>query len=157
RLDTRRLHLRPVERADLAELLALVRDSREHLRPWVAMPDEEAELLVWIDGMCADQRCGHRVCFAVRLRCGTLIGCVQVDARGEIGYWLGQAFTSRGLAREAVAAVCRAAVEVAGLDALYARASVGNERSARLAEALGFERYTDGADETWWRLDGRRC
>jgi RimJ/RimL family protein N-acetyltransferase len=69
-----------------------------------------------------------------------MCGLIQRDALEDvdIGYALLSEFGGKGYAREAAGAVVRYARDVVGLDRLVAVVSVGNQRSIRLLERLGF-------------------
>ena len=69
-----------------------------------------------------------------------MCGLIQRDTLDDvdIGYALLSEFSGKGYAREAARAVVRYAKDVVGLERLVAVVSVGNERSIRLLEQLGF-------------------
>lgn len=81
---------------------------------------------------------------------GALIGTLGVSGpvdgagRQEIGYGLVPAARGRGLATEAVAALC-AVLERSGVGAVCAQVELGNLPSLRLLERLGFREVPDGA------------
>jgi RimJ/RimL family protein N-acetyltransferase len=60
------------------------------------------------------------------------------NASAEIGYWVAPEARGRGVAPDAVRAVCRWAFSVKGLELIEWRAEVGNEASRRVAEKAGF-------------------
>jgi RimJ/RimL family protein N-acetyltransferase len=76
-------------------------------------------------------------------RDGSLLGVIglklgaNVDER-ELGYWLHVAHVGRGIALEAALAIVRVAFDIEGLANIDLRTEPHNERSARLAEKLGF-------------------
>jgi RimJ/RimL family protein N-acetyltransferase len=56
----------------------------------------------------------------------------------EIGYWIATAHAGRGLATEAVTALCRVGFELDGLDRLEIHCDPDNARSAAIPARLGF-------------------
>jgi RimJ/RimL family protein N-acetyltransferase len=60
------------------------------------------------------------------------------DGTAEVGYWTAPAARGRGVAPDAVRAVCRWAFDVRGLELIEWRAEVGNHASRRVAEKAGF-------------------
>jgi RimJ/RimL family protein N-acetyltransferase len=73
---------------------------------------------------------------------GSRLGRVglRLDATGgaEIGYWVDPAARRRGVATEAVRAVCRWAFAVLDLEIIEWRTEVGNVASRAVAEKAGF-------------------
>lgn len=69
-----------------------------------------------------------------------MCGLIQRDTLDDVdlGYALLSEFSGKGYAREAARAVVRYARDVVGFDRLVAVVSLGNERSIRLLEQLGF-------------------
>ncbi|MFF0342267.1 GNAT family N-acetyltransferase [Kribbella sp. NPDC004875] len=60
------------------------------------------------------------------------------DGTAEVGYWTAPAARGRGVAPEAVRAVCRWGFDVRGLELIEWRAEVGNHASRRVAQKAGF-------------------
>jgi len=60
-------------------------------------------------------------------------------AEGEIGFWLGDAFTGRGIGRAVLARVIEYGFEELAYRSLLVTTAEGNLRSRRLVESLGFE------------------
>lgn len=56
----------------------------------------------------------------------------------EIGYWVDLRFRSRGVATEAVRAVCRWGFDALDLEVIQWSAEVGNDASRHVAEKAGF-------------------
>lgn len=69
-----------------------------------------------------------------------MCGLIKRDTLDDVdlGYALLPEFSGKGYAREAACAVVRYAKNMVGLDRLVAVVSLGNERSIRLLEKLGF-------------------
>lgn len=78
------------------------------------------------------------------LRGGDVVGGLGLEVRapinriGELGYWARSDQTGHGLVTEAAEAVVAFGFEVLGLYRIELRAGIGNGRSQRVAEKLGF-------------------
>jgi ribosomal-protein-alanine N-acetyltransferase len=59
------------------------------------------------------------------------------ETRGELGYWIGEAYQGHGYATEAAIALIRAAFETLGLDTIQAGARLDNEVSFSVLQKLG--------------------
>ena len=150
---TPNLTLRPLVEADRGAFLALVRGSREHLTPWVPLhaPGESDD--AYFDRQLERCRSGDASGESWRrvgaLRDGTLVGVFNLNAitRGLSWYadavwWIGRAYTRRGLATEGVSAMLEFALSDPpaglGLHAVHAGIDPENTPSRRLVERLGF-------------------
>jgi ribosomal-protein-alanine N-acetyltransferase len=145
RFDTRRLTLRPVAAADLADLLAVNGDPAvTRFLPyatWQSLADGEA----WLARMeaLAAGGSGRQLVLAHRAD-GRVLGTLLLfrydegSARLEIGYALGRASWGRGLMREAVHAACAHAFDALAMRRIEAEVNPANTASCRLLEALGF-------------------
>lgn len=156
-LVTERLVVRPVDEADLADLLAVNSDAEVvRFLPYAAW-QTPADAQAWLGRMRALEATGSGRQFVLALRGdgrdddgsrdrerGRAIGTLLVfrhdaaSARAEIGYVLGRAHWRRGLMREALHAFCAAAFVQAGLRRIEAEVRPDNEASNRLLAALGF-------------------
>lgn len=144
RLETRRLTLRPFDRADAPEVARLVGDHEVN-RTLLNVPHpytlEMAE--TWIGGQ-ADrfERGGWFELAIVRSEDGRLLGAVGLHPepkheRAEIGYWIGREHQGRGHATEAAGEIVRYAFEERNLHRVFARCLARNRASARVLEKLG--------------------
>jgi len=76
---------------------------------------------------------------------GTMIGGVSLrpsvkdNAVADIGYTLAPAFHGRGFGTEAVAELCRYAIDDRGFERIEAGVFVGNTASSRVLEKCGFK------------------
>ncbi len=68
----------------------------------------------------------------------------------EIGYWLGQEFSGRGLMLKAIQAVLPFVFDVGGINRIALHADVANTKSRALAERLGFQ--FEGIERQSWIL-----
>jgi [ribosomal protein S5]-alanine N-acetyltransferase len=147
-IDTARLRLRRVERADLPELLAINGDEAvtHHLpyATWRSIADADA----WYERMArlVESGAATEQFVIVQRASARVIGtCLlfrldAASARAEIGYVLGREWWGQGLAVEALRAFVAASIEHYQLRRLEADIDPLNLASARLLERLGFER-----------------
>lgn len=148
RIETARTTLRCLEPRH-AHLLGLAIDeSLAHLRPWMTWAVHEPQSLAQrVERL---RTCRGHFDLDSDYDWGvfdkgeqTLLGVVALklsttpDER-ELGYWLHVAHEGKGLAYEAALAALRVGFELDTLDAVDIRTDPENERSARLAERLGF-------------------
>ncbi|TMC48972.1 MAG: GNAT family N-acetyltransferase [Chloroflexi bacterium] len=159
RLRTPRLDLSVPADADLEGLIAVARagvhdpDEMPFGTPWTdrPSPEFEREFLQYHWKLRAQwQPDEWSVDFVVRCG-GDIVGCqglratrFRVRREVETGSWLGRQYQGRGIGKEMRTAVLHLAF--AGLGARWAKsgAFVGNEPSARVSRALGYEE--DGID-----------
>jgi RimJ/RimL family protein N-acetyltransferase len=140
---TSRLRLRPFTEGDLDALHRMWSDPQ--VGPWVGgTHTDRAESVEELAEHLRHQRRHGFGFWAVEEReGGRLIGEVGLmlfEGRGpevEIGWCFGHASWGRGYAREAAAEWLRIAFDDLGLDRVVAVIVPGNERSIRLARALG--------------------
>jgi ribosomal-protein-serine acetyltransferase len=129
---------------DLDAVLLAVTESAGHLRPWMPWAagytrQSAAEFLAasargWQDG----SEYGYAI-----LADGTLAGGCSLMARIgpgglEIGYWVRQGYTRRGLATAASAALVEQAFRLPGVDRVEIVADELNAASAGVPRKLGF-------------------
>lgn len=174
RIVTDRLVLRAFELADAPELSDAIAENLAHLRPWLEWVREGPRTLDALLDLVRRMRgrfdLGDAFSYVIADKdSGAMIGgCVltpnPVDASASVGYWLAESRTGQGLATEAVAALVRIAFDVDRLELLEIHSVSANERSARVAQRLGFVhdgtlrarlRSSDGSREdrdTWSML-----
>jgi len=148
RLQTDRLILRAISpERDLSALFELFADPQvaeyTDTGPFATMA-EAAEVMAWISSIF-DERRGLRWAVTASADDGTLIGTCGFNRwhrwndSAEIGYDLARRHWGSGLMTEAVSAMIRFGFERMGLNRIEADVTVGNDRSARLLDKLGFE------------------
>ncbi len=160
-LRTARLCLRQLRRTDRRAFTALVAGSRDHLGRFCPLHHSgetddalfERQLAMGEQG----DRSGRAWRRVIQRSDGRLIGAVNINTirhgleRGaEINWWLGEAHTGQGLAREAVEAASSYALSERGLglDCLRAYIAPSNAASAALASGAGY------APSMEWRTVG---
>ena len=150
--------LRRLRTEDAPDIFASIDTQRRHLGRWlpfVADTHRIEQTRQVVAGMLADT--ANPV---FTLRSGNafagLIGFKSADSTTrtiEIGYWLRSEFQGRGIMTSAVQALCRLAFEEMGMERIEIRCALGNYRSNRIPQRLGFaldrvevrgERLADG-------------
>ncbi len=145
-IQTQRLTLRPLQRGDAVALHGLMSDA-EVMAYWDIGEVEDFELTSRIlDSQLKAAKRGDAIHWAIlRAEDGCFIGACDLSdidrwhRRAEIGFISAKAFWGEGYTLEAMQAVLNHAAQALRLRKLSARAHVGNQRSARLLERLGFE------------------
>jgi ribosomal-protein-serine acetyltransferase len=143
------------------ELLAYVTENREYLGRWLGWAEDMRTLedarafiargltrlaeddLPWV-GIWQDGRMVGGLLFFPEVR--------QIKST-EIGYWLSEAATGRGLMTRAARAMLGYAFETLGLNKVGLRAEVENSPSRAVADRLGFT--FDGVDRDAWTNGAR--
>jgi RimJ/RimL family protein N-acetyltransferase len=174
RIVTDRLVLRAFELKDAPELSDAVAANIAHLRPWLEWVREGPRTLDAMLDLVRRMRgrfdMGDDFSYVVADKAtGAMIGGTVLtpnprDASATLGYWIAGTSAGRGLATEAAAALVRIAFEVDRLELVEIHSVSANERSARVAQRLGFVhdgtlrarlRSSDGSREdrdTWSML-----
>ena len=145
RIESERLVLRPVEAADLPDLLAVNGDAEvTRFLPyatWQSLQDGEA----WLARMAAlkESGAGQQLVVVRRDDAKVIAGLLlfkhdEASRRVELGYVLGRAQWRQGFMREAVIAACAHAFEVLGIRRIEAEVNPSNRASCALLEATGF-------------------
>jgi ribosomal-protein-serine acetyltransferase len=138
--------LRSPHLSDAEPLFAAIDASRAYLRrwlPWVdgsRTPEHTREFLRGAISGAADGKSLILVIEHDGAPCGT-VGFNWIDpANGscEIGYWLREDVQGRGIITGCCRALVAHAFDGLGLNSVRIAAAVGNERSRRVPERLGF-------------------
>jgi RimJ/RimL family protein N-acetyltransferase len=148
RIVTQRLVIRCWNPADAPLLKEAIDASLEHLRPWMPWAyDEPQELQVKVERLRqfrarfdTNQDFVYGIFSADESRVlgGTGLHTRLGPGALEIGYWIHQDFTNRGLATEVSAALTRVAFEVNGVQRVEIHCDPANVRSARVPAKLGY-------------------
>jgi ribosomal-protein-serine acetyltransferase len=131
--------------ADADLCLRLVSESLEHLRPWMPWATSDygpAEASAYVQRCEADWAAGTAFNYLI-LAGGQPAGSAGLMARIgdgglEIGYWVHPAFTGRGVATSAAAALTEAAFTLPGVEHVEIHHDVLNLASERVPVKLGF-------------------
>jgi len=142
--------LRRWRAADAELSYRLVRASLEHLMPTMAWatadysPDSAADFVARCEANWAD---GEAFQYAIYMD-GEPVGSAGLMARIgsgglEIGYWVHPAWTGRGVATSAAAALTDAALALPSIDRVEIHHDVFNPASGRVPAKLGFTFITE--------------
>lgn len=147
--------LRLVEPRHAEEMFALVDANREHVARWMPWPDHTKSP---DDARAYAERslrefAEHKAVGLSILVDGKIVGGTgwtdwkdSTDALGvrhasaDIGYWIAEGFSGKGIVTRCVEALTRHAFEAYDLHRLTIRAEPENERSWKVAERCGYER-----------------
>jgi RimJ/RimL family protein N-acetyltransferase len=148
RIETERLVLRCYEPDDAAFLKEAVDSSIEHLRPWMPWVRFEPQTLDEKVDLLRDMRGrfdrDEDYVFGVFDSDETLLlGGSGLHPRGgegalEIGYWVREDATGRGIATEITAVLARVGFELFHLERVDVQVDPENVRSLRIPRKLGF-------------------
>jgi RimJ/RimL family protein N-acetyltransferase len=149
--ETARLQLTRMTAADVEQVAGVMERDRDHLQPWVLVPDG---LRAYLAGLV-----GHFVRYVVR-RGEVFVGVVGLVERGtgviELSYWLAADQTGKGYASEATGILACHAFEDLRAERVTLRIHRDNEPSAQVARSLGFVRDEGDDAVTVWTLTRRR-
>src|SRR6185437_11423216 len=147
-IESERLLLVPIDAAVGPELWLAVSGSRAFLqrwRPWVQFHTDPAASTRFAEACAADWDQGRAVRFVLRERAHrTLVGivgleaCVHLHRSCELGYWLRNEATGRGLMTEGAKAALDFAFRQMGAHRIRVAAATDNHRSLRVIARLGF-------------------
>jgi ribosomal-protein-serine acetyltransferase len=152
--------LRLLDGRCVQELWELTDQNRDHLRPWLPWVDSTTSPLDTIDFVrgalrqYADDN-GFQAGIWYQGRLAGAIGYHYWNwhtRSTEIGYWLGAAYTGRGLMTAACRAMINYAFDDLRLNRVEIRCAVGNQPSRAIPERLGFK--LDGVLRQLERLPG---
>jgi ribosomal-protein-serine acetyltransferase len=133
-------------RAGDAELsYRLVRDSIEHLSPWMAWATPEYSLdsaTGYVERCEANWADGEAFQYAIFVQAepvGSAGLMARIGGGGlEIGYWVHPSWTGRGVATSAAAALTDAALALPAIDRVEIHHDVRNAASGRVPAKLGY-------------------
>ena len=150
-LPGERVVLRPLHEPDAASLYRLIDSSREHLGrflPWPSDCRSEEDVVSRLETWEMQAQMGNGACWGIFERTSTglelagciFIGWVHLEHRSAtVSYWLGQAYTGRGLATQSLGVLSRFCFETLGLNRLEITAAVQNSASIGVARRCGFK------------------
>lgn len=136
------ISLKPTEVADAEPLFDLVDQNRAHLKPWMPWVDATATVQnerQFIEQMLTKQAHGT-VFIATVIVDGEVAGMIDIhniDAvrhNGQIGYWLGQAYTGRGVMTKSLERLEEIAFTELDLHKIQLGADVDNQASRAVAK-----------------------
>lgn len=140
RIETERLVLRPLDEADLDDIVAEVNDfAVSRMLARVPFPYSRADAE---DFLAANRRRSGDFNL-VLAKGGKAIGCMglaDLESTCEFGYWLGRAHWRQGLASEAARAFLALSFDGLGVETITSGVFADNPASLRVQEKLGFEK-----------------
>jgi RimJ/RimL family protein N-acetyltransferase len=149
RIEVQDAVLRPFAVADAEELARAVRESLEHLSPWMPWADATSADVEFqrqrLRGVVEQWSRGEEYQYGLfdpeETRVLGSFGLMTRRGRGtlEIGYWMHADATGRGHATRATAALTGVALELTGVKHVLIYTDVANLRSAAIPRKLGFE------------------
>lgn len=149
--------IRPLEPDDAPTLYQLIESSRDHLDRWLRWSNSiqsQADAAATIARYVAKRSSGTGFHSGIWVH-GRLAGGIvcrdldPVSRNAEIGYWLGQDFTGRGLAIRGTILMVDYLFRVRALHRLEMQCAVGNARSRAIPEQLGFRLEGIRRESTW--------
>lgn len=158
-----RVVLRALDESYAEELYSVISESRAFLArhlPWpndcLSAEDVASRLDSWnMQAEMANGACWgifEKTPSGLKIAGCIILGWVQwVHRSATVSYWLGEPFTGRGLATEALNLVAREMFAL-GLNRLEISAAVNNEKSAALAIRCGFRE--EGVSREFERING---
>jgi ribosomal-protein-alanine N-acetyltransferase len=160
-LNTERLRLRPLNPGD-ARAIHLMMSDAEVMAYWdVGRVEDPAVTGDIVQRQLAEAAADRAAHWAMeRLDDRAFVGVCDLSeiewrhARAEVGFMVGRSFWGEGYTFEAMHAVISHAAQALRLRRLQARTHIGNVRSIRLLERLGFKR--EGLMRGYVDRDGER-
>jgi len=140
------LVLRPLDANDAAALFRLIDGDRERLARWLPWVDEtrtQNDSARFIADAAEERQRRRSLVLGIFLD-DELAGTIGLhyiewfDRCAEVGYWIAREREGQGHVGRAARAVMGFAFGTAGLNRVVIRCAIGNDRSQRVAERLGF-------------------
>jgi len=168
------LLLRPWKEADASGLRQAIDEDIDHLRPWMGwMRGEPATLSSTVDRLAdwVEQfRSGRGFRYAIvrAEQPAVILGGANLNCRfgptaHDVGYWVRRSAIGQGIAGSAAARLIVYAFSKPHIERLVIQSDVGNDPSAGMAWALGFEylesvtiTYDDGSPRPIHRFEMKR-
>lgn len=148
RIETKRLVVRCYNPSDAQMLADSVRESAEHLKPWMPWahnePEPFEEKVKRLQSFRGRFDLGQDYVYGIfnreetRLLGGTGLHTRLGENELEIGYWIHEDFVNRGLATESTAALIKVAFEIIHVRRIEIHCDPGNLASAAVPRKLGF-------------------
>ncbi|MFN8403104.1 MAG: GNAT family protein [Anaerolineales bacterium] len=148
RIETARLVVRCYNPADATLLADSVRESVEHLKPWMPWAHNEPEPFEYKAKRVVEFRgkfdLGQDYTYGIfnreetRLLGGTGLHTRLGEKQLEIGYWIHKDFVKQGLVTESTAALIKVAFEIIHVHRIEIHCDPRNAASAAVPRKLGF-------------------
>ncbi len=148
RIETARLVVRCYQPSDATLLADSVRESVEHLKPWMPWAHNEPEPFEYKAKRVLEFRgkfdLGQDYTYGIfnreetRLLGGTGLHTRLGEKQLEIGYWIHKDFVKQGLVTESTAALIKVAFEIIHVHRIEIHCDPRNAASAAVPRKLGF-------------------
>jgi ribosomal-protein-serine acetyltransferase len=141
------LRLEKLDQTHARDIFDLINQNREYLRKWLTFVDstqclEDTEsYITFIDEASVNPNSELVVAIIYKSRLVGMAGFKRVDWANriaEIGYWLAEPFQGHGIISRTCTAIIQYAFETAGANRVEIKCGVGNEKSSRVPQRLGF-------------------
>ena len=139
--------LRTYQLDDNHELFLAIDESRQHLRPWLNWVDKTTKpehSLQFIQHSLHQLHTQEGLALGIFYK-RTIIGGIgmhhwdQTIKKAQLGYWISKAYEGQGIINICMSRFIDFLFEKAGLNKLEIHFIAHNQRSARVAERLGFK------------------
>ncbi len=164
KIETKRLNIRLAKKEDIGEIINFFKRNDDHLSPWSPeQPKNFYDREFWFDCIQQYQKefekdLSLRMCLFNKT--GQLIGRCNFTnfERGpfqncRLGYMIDQEYEGQGIMSEALRALIPYVFNELKLHRIEANAIVGNTRSRKLLEKLGFTEH--GVSKKYLKIDGK--
>lgn len=159
----RHINLRAVREDEAGALFERTDDSREYLAeylPWVHKTTSPADSLDFIRSIQQERAEGSQYGFGIYYD-DRLVGHISLmhlsdGQKPEIGYWIDQNSSGRGITTKAAGRVTQFGFETLKLQEILVKAAVTNIASNKVAQKLGYElsgteKSDNGTEINVWR------
>ena len=154
------LYLRLATVDDAPYLYHLINTHREYLREWLPFIDYSKSVLdtkAYLRAVTDSKNIAEEVYVILNQKSIAgiigLKGIDHVNRKTEIGYWLSAALQGQGIMRRSCAALLQYAFEEMRMNRVQIKVGVGNGKSSRIPQALGFT--SEGIQRDGEYLNGR--
>lgn len=150
------LALHEVALSDAAALYSLIDGGRAYLRQWLPFIDYShsvADTELFLTTVIAPTNLQDEV-FTIRYQ-GQVAGIIgykgidRINSKLEIGYWLGENFQGKGIMIRSCEAMVKYAYEHMRMNRIQIKVGVGNHKSSRIPQQLGFTLEGIERDGEW--------
>ena len=156
------VELKALNESDAPALYALTDGSRNYLAkylPWVDSTLSVNDSFEFIKDCSVKRNKDEQYAFGIFYK-GELVGHMSLmklkhpEDPPEIGYWISQSYSGKGVTKRATEALTEFGLNKLGLERIVIRAVEDNIGSNRIAESLGYNIYEkevkDGYPHNYW-------
>ena len=129
------------------ELFALIQTNLAHLNQWLNWPGlmkTPLDVASFLNTAARHNHTGTALILLLQYQ-GKICGVLSYndfqahDGSANIGYWLGAAYQGHGIISTALPVLIQHGFQQLGLQQVFIRVGVGNDKSAAIPKRLGFE------------------